>query len=196
MRQAKNPLRAGYLFVALICVGNAGCLAAALGAAGVAGGATGYAYYKGQICQAFPAACDDVGLATRSALADLAMPILQENHTTGWLESRTGDGTGVHIHIKTLTSKVPADGILTRVCVRVAFFGDHDLSYRILNQIGMHLRPAVATEPPTAAPVPGAVPGPVPTPVPRVEPVPVPVPASAPASGPAPASLSQPVLSR
>ncbi len=192
MRQAKNPLRAGYLFVALICVGNAGCLAAALGAAGVAGGATGYAYYKGQVCQAFPAACDDVWLATRSALADLAMPILEENHTTGWIESRTGDDTRVHIHIKTLTSKVPADGILTRVCVRVAFFGDHDLSFRILNQISLHLRPAVANEPPVS----GAVPGPAPTPLPRVEPVPVPVPAPAPTSSPAPASLSGPVPSR
>src|SRR5262245_1821428 len=192
MRQAKNPLRAGYLFVALVCVANAGCLAAALGAAGVAGGAGGYAYYKGQVCQAFPAACDDVWLATRSALVDLAMPILEENHTTGWLESRTGDGTGIHIHIKSLTSKVPADGVLTRVCVRVAFFGDHDLSYRILNQIALHLRPTVANQPPVS----GAVPAPVPTAVPRVEPVPVPVPAPVPASGPAPASLGGPVLSR
>lgn len=193
MRQAKNPLRAGYLFVALVCVGNAGCLAAALGAAGVAGGAGGYAYYKGQVCQAFPAACDDVWLATRSALADLAMPILEENHTTGWLESRTGDDTRVHIHIKTLKSKVPADGLLTRVCVRVAFFGDHDLSYRILSQISLHLRPAASNGCPGGCPPGTPAPAAAATAAPRVEPVPVPGSAPAPVSGPAPASLSEPV---
>src|SRR5262249_40972214 len=70
---------------------------------------------------------------------------------------------------------------------------DHDLSYRILSQISLHLRPAASNGCPGGCPPGTPAPAAAATAAPRVEPVPVPGSAPAPVSGPAPASLSEPV---
>src|SRR5205809_7985072 len=51
MPRYPKAFRAVYLLIALACLANAGCLAALVGAGAAAGGAGGYAYYKGNVCQ-------------------------------------------------------------------------------------------------------------------------------------------------
>ena len=151
MPRYATAFRSIHLLIALACLANAGCLAAVFGAAGAAaGGAGGYAYYKGNVCQAYPAARDDVWFAARAALLDLGMPVVEENQADGVIGSKTGDGDKVHVQVEALPNRVPADGPATRVGVRVAWFGDEELSQRILARIGVHLRPAT---PPPPVPV-------------------------------------------
>jgi hypothetical protein len=134
---------------------NAGCLAVVAGVG--AGAAVGYAYCQGKICEAYSASLDDTWAATRTALAELGMPVLNEEHESngcGCIESRTVEGDRVKVHLDVMSSPFPAEGPITRVCVRVALFGDHPVSVRILDQVGMHL---VAI--PQAVPPPGTAPG-------------------------------------
>jgi hypothetical protein len=144
-----------HLALVLLALGNSGCL---LATAGIAGGAVvGYAYCNGKVCEAYNAACDDTWAATRTALAELGMPIMKEERkgSEGFLESRTADGEHVRIYLQTDTSKIPAEGQITWVCVRVATFGDHPVSNRILDQVGAHLAaaplPGIPAPPPAAA---------------------------------------------
>jgi hypothetical protein len=142
-RRIPNRLTA-YLVLVVLTLANSGCLLAVAGAAG--GAAVGYAYYMGKLCETFGASFDDTWAATRTALAELAMPIVKEERkaSEGFIESRTADGECVRIHLQAETSKIPAEGQITRVCVRVATFGDHPVSDRVLNQVGVHLAPAPA----------------------------------------------------
>src|SRR5207248_580608 len=135
-------LSAGYALLAGLLLVNSGCLLVAAGAAG--GAAAGYAYVQGKLCDSYNAAFSDCWAATHTALTELGMPIESEEHeaSTGSIASRTADGERVRIHLKTLAAQIPADGQVTRVCVRVATFGDHPVSNRLLDQIGVHLAPA------------------------------------------------------
>jgi hypothetical protein len=180
-RQGTRPrnLVAVCLLLAAVALANCGCLVLAAGAAG--GAAAGYFYVRGKLCDVYYAGFDDTWKATHTALAELAMPILKEEFQggEGSITSRTVDGDSVQISVTALESKIPAGGPATRVCVRVATFGDHPLSNRVLDQIGFHLTPATAPamaplpapsarlgviqagatgEPPLAAPVPTAAP--------------------------------------
>jgi hypothetical protein len=156
---ARFPLRwAANVLVVTLAVANSGCLLVAAGAAG--GAAAGYAYYKGKVCETYTASLDDTALALRTALGELGMPILSEKRegTSGSLESRTAAGDRVRIQLEAEASKIPADGQVTRLCVRVATFGDELVSARVLTQVGFHLAPAAAvsqqaTTPPAASPV-------------------------------------------
>src|SRR6266851_6598910 len=153
----RHPHRLRYRHVAhlvllLLALANSGCL---LATAGIAGGAVaGYAYFHGKLCETYNASGDDTWTAVRTALAELGMPILKEERegTGGFLECRAGDGEQVRIYMQTETSQFPAEGQICRVCVRVATFGDRPVSDRILDQVGMHLAPALAP----GAPVPPA----------------------------------------
>jgi hypothetical protein len=141
-------------------VSQSGCLLVAAGAA--AGGAAGYAYYKGKTCNSFAAGFEDTWAAAHTALNDLGMPILKDerNQGSGTIKTQTADGDRVKIHLELIPSKIPAEGMLTRVCVRVGTFGDHPVSERVLYQIGGHLttgpvvmpppNPSPTTMPPTA----------------------------------------------
>jgi len=184
----RNPL---YLFVAGLAVVQAGCLAVAAGAAG--GAAVGYVYCQGKVCQTYAASLQDTEAATRSALADLGMPVEEEEFdaTGGFFRSKTSDGDAVRIHLDVQESKFPADGPLTRVCVRVATFGDHPVSARMLDQIGVHLTPGALPPPGTWSgvgpppPVAGAVARPNAEP-PRIAPPPPPAGALPPTTAPPP----------
>ena len=134
--------RAAVSLLFIVAVSNSGCL---LATAGVASGAcVGYAYYKGKTCELFNAGCDDAWAATRTALGELGMPVVKEERKgpEAFIESRTADGERVRIYVHAETSRFPAEGQLSRVCVRVATFGDRAVSDRILDQVGMHLAPA------------------------------------------------------
>src|SRR5207247_10714236 len=97
----------------------------------------------GNVTRFYAANLEDVRAATRSALSELGMPITEKNESDGYLiDSRTTDGDRVRINLELQTSRIPAEGALTKVGVRVATFGDVPVSERILDQIGFHLVPA------------------------------------------------------
>jgi hypothetical protein len=148
-----------YLVVASAALFQSGCLLVAAGAAG--GAAAGYAYYKGRTCQSYIANFEDAWAATHTALAELGLPILSEERQTncGVIKSQTSDGDRVRIALDEIPSRIPAEGSLTRICVRVGTFGDHPVSERVLYQVGAHL---VAS--PVAVPLPGPVSPPLSTP--------------------------------
>jgi len=118
----------------------------------------------------------------------LQLPTITEEPGTGeaFVLSRTADDSKVRIYLETVPSRIPAEGALTRVSIRVGAFGDEAVSARILDQVSRHLgppplvapaagappppllgpiRPVAATRPPETEPPPLAPPGPVPAPV-------------------------------
>jgi hypothetical protein len=149
----------------MILLANSGCMLVAVGAGAAAGGA-GYAYYKGKHCREYAASYADVWAATQSALTDLGMPVesAAQDSSEATVLSRTADGSPVRISVEPQASRVPAEGMATRVCVRVATFGDAGFSQRLLDQIGFHLVPATLVGPPDpTAPVPPGANGSPPT---------------------------------
>lgn len=149
-----------FLVVAVFAIGQGGCLWIAAGAA--AGGAAGYAYYKGKTCQSFVANFEDAWAATHTALAELGMTIKKEERhlDNGVIKTETSDGDRVRIALDAIPSRIPAEGILTKICVRVGTFGDHSVSERVLYQVSVHLvagAPTVPT-PSTGTPMLGITP--------------------------------------
>jgi hypothetical protein len=177
--------RLACLLVAAGALANSGCL---LIAAGAAGGTAAYYYVKGKVCQTFHASLGDAFAATRTALIELGMPVAKEEHDalSAFVESRTADGERVRIYLELEPSRIPAEGAQTRVCVRVATFGDQWVSARILDQVSLHLAPA-GMLPPQAAP--GAAPGLLLGPAPISPPPPPIQPAAAPPETPPPPAL-------
>jgi hypothetical protein len=186
----RRTIRVAYLVLAALALANGGCLVAAAGAAG--GAALGYAYYQGRINQDFNATFEDTWAAAHTALAELGMPVvgeMRESATTGFIDSRDADNNRVRISLESLTSPIPAEGVLTRVGVRVGTFGDHPLSERVLSQVGAHLVPRGVAGPPVQGPIQTPLPG---TPVGRTTPGPVQTVAPA---GFAPQTAEPPLLS-
>lgn len=128
------------VLLAVLSCGNSGCLLATVGAVG---GAVTYAYCKGKHCQIYPADFPDTWAAVQAALADFGMPVMHADMkgTKGSIESRTAGGQKVKIQLETLPSPIPTDGIVTRVGIRVATFGDQFVSDRFFEQVGAHLTP-------------------------------------------------------
>lgn len=141
--------------VASVLVANSGCVALVAGAA-AAGGATGYAYYKGKVTRTYVAAFDDVWAATRTALGELQMPIVAEERSGlgGTIESKNGSDK---VQITFDVQRREGEGTLTQVGVRVATFGDDTVSNRLFDQLGRHLVPATPALPKPPAATPGGV---------------------------------------
>lgn len=134
--------------VAAMLLVNSGCLfLAASAAVGGAAGA-GYVYYIGKVTRAYNAGYNDVWAATHTALTELGMRVESEGRDalTGEIHSLLADGSKVRIYFDVKESKIPAEGPLVVLGIRVGTFGDEAASVRILNQIDLHL-----THPPTAA---------------------------------------------
>ena len=129
------------LVLAMLVLPQTGCIAAAVTGAVVGAGAAGYAYYQGAVPRDYPANMDLTWTAAQQAVVDLGMPLEKavRDSDGGTIETKTGDGDKVQIHLEPRAARVPADGQWTNVSVRVAIFGDGQLSERILNQIDTHL---------------------------------------------------------
>jgi hypothetical protein len=137
MRMSKNWLNKRWfvLLVPVIALANSGCLLLAGSAA--AGGAAGYAYYRGNVTERMNGDFTTVWHATHDALYDLGMPVKKESRDAmnGTIETVTGQGDRVKISIEQELPKIPTDPPATEVGVRVATFGDQELSRRILAQV-------------------------------------------------------------
>jgi uncharacterized protein DUF3568 len=148
--------RAALLGVASAMLLPSGCLwLAASAAVGGAAGA-GYVYYKGKVSRPYSANLNDVSAAAHTALTELGMRVDSEGHdaVSGMIHSQLANGEKVRIWLDVKESKMPAEGPLTVVSIRVGTFGDEEASVRILNQIDMHLtHPTAALVGPNGQPV-------------------------------------------
>jgi hypothetical protein len=159
----RRGVRVVYAVLAALALLQGGCLAVGLGVAAGGAAAVGYAYYKGSVYHDFPATVNDSLAAAHAALLDMQFPILAEENKgdKGFIASRTGDGRKVSIHLTSVASPIPAEGIQTRISVRVSAFGNEEVSTRILDQITRHLAPPPLAVPQVVVPpvaVPPAVP--------------------------------------
>jgi len=129
---------------------TSGCLwLAASAAVGGAAGA-GYVYYKGKVTQPYNASLDHVWAASHTALAELGMGVESESrdNISGTIYSTLANGEKVRIYLDVKESKIPAEGPLTVVAIRVGMIGDEGASVRILHQIDAHLtHPPVVSRP-------------------------------------------------
>lgn len=150
-----------YVLVAVLALAQGGCL---LALASVAGGAaaTGYFYYRGRIYRDFAAYFPDVLNATRAALLDLNFAVFADEIKDGkaFFITKTTNGKKVRIYLESLHSPIPSEGLLTRVSIRVACFGDESISARIFDQVALRLShpgpvaPMPHNPPPVAPPPP------------------------------------------
>ncbi len=162
-KSKKKGPAALYALIALLAVAQGGCL---LAVAGVAGGAaaTGYFYCKGQVYRDFPANFTDVHNAVRAALLDLHFITFTEEAKDGkaFFVTKTTNGKKVRIYLNCLSSPIPAEGLLTRVSIRVACFGDEAVSAHIFDQIAFRLsHPGPIVTPPPPGPPPVGPPQPI-----------------------------------
>jgi hypothetical protein len=157
--ERKYTARMLYVIVAVLTLIPGGCLAvvAGLAAGGAAGGYLYYKYDKGKIYRDYPASLTDVRNAVHAALTDLHFQVATEGAKDGrtLVVTHTTDGKKVQIYIDCLASPIPAEGMFTRVAIRVSHFGDEGVSIRILDQVSHHLTPAAVIVP---APTPGPTP--------------------------------------
>ena len=155
--ERKYSGRVLYALVALLALSQAGCLLAVAGAAAGGAAAGGYFYCKGRLYRDYPASLPDVRNAVHAALLDLHFLIFTEEAKDGkaFLVTKTTNGKKIRINLDCMSSPIPAEGLVTRVSIRVATFGDEGISARIFEQITLHL-----SHPAPVAPVPATPLGP------------------------------------
>jgi hypothetical protein len=146
-----------YPIVAVLTIVQGGCLLAIAGVA-AGGAATGYLYCKGRIYRDYPANLADVRNAVHAALLDLHFGIFNDEAKDGkaFLVTKTTNGKKVRIYLDCLASPIPAEGLVTRVSIRVGAFGDENISARILDQAAWRLShgaPILPAPPPGPDPI-------------------------------------------
>jgi hypothetical protein len=145
-----NGRRLAFVILAALAVVNGGCAVLAVGAAAGGAAAAGYAYVKGQISYTFDATFDDTWAATRQALSELNMPILEEDRKSsvnGTILTHTSDDTRVRIEVEAEHPNSPTQSPQTSVYVRVGVTGDYPMSDRIMTQINAHFVPNKISSP-------------------------------------------------
>ena len=152
-----------YLLLAASTLASGGCLAVAIGAGAAGAAVAGYTYYRGGVAQDYAADFNAAWNASQLALHDLGMTaqgMKRDSENEGSLDSTTGEGKNIHITLETRPSKIPVEGPITHIHVRVGLVGDRPLSERLLAQIQTHLSapqravplPAVSQFPQTSPP--------------------------------------------
>ncbi len=150
--EPKYTARMLYPLVAVLAIVQGGCLLAIAGVA-AGGAATGYLYCKGRIYRDYPANLPDVRNAVHAGLLDLHFLIFTEEAKDGkaFVVTKTTNGKKVRIYLDSLASPIPAEGLVTRVSIRVGAFGDENISVRILDQVAWRLSHGCADPSPAAA---------------------------------------------
>jgi hypothetical protein len=162
-KTGKRRLRClALLLLAAGSLGTTGCLFVAAGVA-AGGGTAAYIYFNGNVCQEFVANFETTWKATLATLTEQGLPIVKNENDgkSGKITSRTTDNTTIHIDLKTMPSRIPAEGNVTRVCVRIGVTGDRTVSERFLERIAAHVVP-VGGFPPAPPGVAGWKPSPTP----------------------------------
>jgi hypothetical protein len=125
---------------------NSGCLGGLIVAgvaASAAGGATGYAYVRGEVPRDYPVDPVRAEAAVRATLAEMQFQEVRRERDGAKIsiETHTPNNTTVMIYVTPRDKQVNVDPNVTRVAVRVGVFGDEPLSVRILNTIDKYLLP-------------------------------------------------------
>jgi hypothetical protein len=159
--------RVFYVVIAALLLANTGCLAVALGTVAAGGAAAGaYAFANGRYYREYPTKLEHGQDATHTALKELGFAVTKEEPGAEkvYIESNTGDGDPIRVYLENIPNRIPAEGNVVRIGVRVGTWGDQAVSTRILDQISLHL----------VAPVQVQTEGqkPPPPPPPRLQPLP------------------------
>ena len=120
------------LSVMLFALELAGCAALLVGGAAGAGSVV---YVKGQLKEDMAASVPRVHDASISALKELSLPIIEDNHDklSAKITSRFADGSDVWIEIESVTAES------SKITIRVGVMGDEQKSRQILDGIHKHL---------------------------------------------------------
>ena len=110
----------------------AGCAALLVGGAAGAGSVV---YVKGQLKEDMSASVPAVHNASISALKDLNLPIIEDNHDnlSAKIKSKSADGQDVWIEIESVTAES------SKITIRVGVMGDKNKSRQILDGIHKYL---------------------------------------------------------
>jgi hypothetical protein len=116
----------------------AGCAALLLGGAAGAGSVV---YVKGQLKEDIAASVPAVHKASISALKDLNLPIIEDDHDklSAKIKSRFANGDSVWIEIESVTAES------SKITIRVGALGDQYKSRQILDGIHRHLSGGVGS---------------------------------------------------
>lgn len=136
---ATRPIR--LLILGSFLLLQTGCaVALGLGAAG-AGAVAGYYYYNGAVYREYRASLGDTMTQLRSALIDQKFDIIQETGQVGSaaIFTKTANGSDVRITLEAVPSPIPAEGMMTRVSVRVGYTGDEITSKLILDSLSKRM---------------------------------------------------------
>ena len=111
-----------------------GCLAAVAG--GAAAGAGGYAWATGKLSFTSSHSITECHDATISALNDLGIHILSDrtDRLSGRIKGETATGDEVAVDLE------PQGSTITKIDIRVGFWGNQTHSVRIADAIKRHLR--------------------------------------------------------
>jgi len=125
------------LALGLLCVSllvASGCTAVLVGS-GVAVGAAAVGWHRGWLRTTIDQPLERVQKATRSALTDFEVALVSESSGPEALTlgGTLSDGRQVLVKLKVLDQKA------TAVRVHIGFWGDQDLSVKLLEQIKKHL---------------------------------------------------------
>ncbi len=163
-------VRAGWALLGLVLLLNSGCLGAAIvagGAAAAGAGAGTYFWVRAPLYLDYSVDLQRAYLAVQAAMTEMKLPVLRRDLAPEQgkitLETRLADGTTTTIYLTTMGKPIPADGIVTRIAVRVGLFNrDEESAKRILDDIGKYLAPP-GPVPIPSAPISAAPPPAVPT---------------------------------
>lgn len=124
---------------------QSGCAAVIVGSA-VAGGAAGYAYYKGNVRRVVPGDLEKTWQATERSLAELNISPLtrQKNGVHGSMRCLTPHDDNIVISLEQLPPGKKVKGMqanqpMTQIDIRVNTFGDQSFSNLILDKVELYL---------------------------------------------------------
>ncbi len=151
-----------FVLLAGLTLAQTGCLLALAGLAAGAG-TTGYFYCKGRIYRDFSAPLPAVRNAVHAALVDMHFANFTEDSKDGkaLFVTKATNGKKVRIYVDSMPSPIPAEGLLTRVGIRVGAFGDESTSGRLFDRVAFRLANPAPVETAPAGPPPIGAPTPI-----------------------------------
>lgn len=132
----KQPSIIIMLLCCVVAFAQIGCVAAVIG--GAAAGAGTVIYVKGQIEDTVDASTTSVYAATMTALKELQMPVIGDEHDglSVELKSQFADGKTAWIKVTSISP------VSSKITIRVGTFGDEYKSRSLLTQIEKNLHTA------------------------------------------------------
>lgn len=117
----------------LIAATCAGCFGAFV--AGAAGGAAGAIYVKGRLIEVLEASVGEVHMASREALLELGLPIIEDaaDASSAKLRSEYADGRRVWVDIRAETPTT------TKITIRTGPIRDWDRANDVLSRVKRNL---------------------------------------------------------